>query len=200
MNYQLIVMGVSSGGSVALTEILSALPRNFSLPLVIVQHLHHRQDLNFLKYFRKICAMPVTVANEKEAIVAGHIYFAPPNYHLLIEQTGTFSLSIDEPVHFSRPSIDVLFESAVDAYGSRLIGVILSGANGDGAWGLELVKQNHGLTMVQDPESAVVDYMPRAAIAAVKNVDHILPLPKIGPFLARLDDGASINFSRDENI
>jgi len=185
MRYEAVVVGASSGGNAALTEILSALPKDFPLPVVIAQHLHHLQDQDFFSYYNKICLLPVSIADEKETIKPGHIYFAPPNYHLLIEKDKTFSLSIDERVNFSRPSIDVMFESAVDAYCPGLVGVILTGANTDGAQGLKLIKENNGLTIVQDPSTATSDYMPRAAIAAV-NVDHVLPLKKIGPFLVSL--------------
>lgn len=185
MKYEAVVIGASSGGNAALTEILTALPKDFPLPVIIALHLHPMQDQNFCGYYNKICQLPVSIADEKEIIRPGHVYFAPPNYHLLVEKNKTFSLSIDERVNFSRPSIDVLFESAADAYCSGLVGIILTGANADGTQGLRLVKENKGLTIVQDPATAVSDYMPSAAIAAV-SVDHVLPLKEIGPFLAGL--------------
>ena len=198
MEYRAIVMGVSSGGGDALTKILPALPKELPLPVVIVQHLHYLQDLKFIQHYNKVCKMAVNIAGEKQAIAAGHIYFAPPNYHLLIEKDETFSLSIDERVNYSRPSIDVLFESAADVYCPGLIGVILTGANADGAAGLRQIKNNKGLTIVQDPATAAVDYMPRAAIAAV-DVDHVLPLEDIGPYLARLVMTSSHNRLFDSN-
>ncbi|HEX2556963.1 MAG TPA: chemotaxis protein CheB, partial [Nitrososphaera sp.] len=124
-------------------------------------------------------------ADEKEAIRPGFVYFAPPNYHLLVESDHTFSLSIDPKVHFTRPSVDVLFESAADAYGARLIGIILSGANQDGAAGLRYIKQRGGLTIVQDPADAEVSYMPRSAIE-VAHPDHVLTASGICKFLSEL--------------
>lgn len=185
MGYEAVVMGASSGGWKALTTILAVLPADYPLPLVVVQHLHPSQDAYLFERLNDGCALTVREAEEKEAVVPGHVYFAPPNYHLLIEMDRTFSLSIDPRVNFSRPAIDVLFASAAAAYGGGLVGVVLTGANHDGAQGLTTIKANHGLTVVQDPATAQTDYMPRAAIAAVA-VDHILPLAAIGPFLAGL--------------
>lgn len=125
-------------------------------------------------------------ADEKEEIENGVVYFAPPNYHLLIERDHTFSLSADRRVNFARPSVDVLFESAANAYGSELIGVILTGANNDGARGLKKIKDMGGLTIVQDPASAEARYMPEAAIEEVQTVDYILPLEKIKTILIKL--------------
>ena len=116
------------------------------------------------------------------------IYIAPPNYHLLVEADRTFSLSIDEPVNYARPSIDVLFETAADVYKTNLIGVILTGANTDGSHGLKRIKETGGLSVVQDPSTAEADTMPRAAIAAV-DVDYVLPLEEIGKVLTMLADG-----------
>ncbi|MDH5299722.1 MAG: chemotaxis protein CheB [Desulfobulbaceae bacterium] len=178
-------MGVSSGGWAALAEILPALPADFPMPVVVVQHLHPQQDDFFLGHLNDICALRVKIADEKELLRPGHVYFAPPNYHLLIEKDRTFSLSVDQRVNFSRPAIDVLFESGAEVYSSRLVGVILTGANADGAHGLKQIKDGGGLAIVQDPATAQIDYMPRAAMAAVA-VDHVLPLTEIGPFLARL--------------
>jgi two-component system chemotaxis response regulator CheB len=185
MRYEAVVMGASSGGWEALAEIFLALPGEFRLPIIVAQHLHPLQDAYFFLRMNDVCALTVKDADEKEAINPGHVYFAPPNYHLLIEKNRTFSLSVDERVNFSRPSIDVLFESAAEAYSDKLVGVILSGANHDGAYGLKLIKENKGLTIVQDPVTAQTDYMPRAAISAVA-ADHILPLHEIGPFLVGL--------------
>ncbi len=124
-------------------------------------------------------------AGEKEELRPGKVYLAPANYHLLVEDDRTLSLSVDERVNFARPSVDVLFETASDAFGSRLVGIILTGANRDGSMGLKKIRQNGGLTLVQAPETAFADGMPRAAIAACA-ADHILPLDQIGPFLCRL--------------
>jgi two-component system chemotaxis response regulator CheB len=180
--YEVIVIGGSAGSIKALTELLPVFPANYPLPIVIAQHLHPWQDVFFLEHFTDLCALTVKEAGDKELIQSGCAYFAPPNYHLLIEDNKTFSLSIDEKVNYSRPSIDVLFESAVDVYASRLIGVILTGANNDGAQGLRLIKEKGGLTIVQDPKTAESAYMPKAALEATP-VDYILSLPDIGRLL-----------------
>lgn len=180
-----MVIGASSGGWQALSVIFKALPANFHLPIIVAQHLHPLQDMNFFEHMSKYCALTLKEADEKEPIIQGHVYFAPPNYHLLVEKDRTFSLSVDKLVNFSRPSIDVLFESASEVYLDKLVGVVLTGANQDGAMGLKLIKENFGLTIVQDPASAQIDYMPQAAIKSA-SVDHILPLDEIGPFLADL--------------
>jgi two-component system chemotaxis response regulator CheB len=183
--YQAIVIGASAGGSKALLPIFQCLPENFACPVIVAQHLHPLQEGPALMYAAHGCAISLREAEEKEAIRAGLVYFAPPNYHLLVEDDHTFSLSIDSKVHYSRPSIDVLFESAADAYGPALIGVVLSGANQDGAAGLAYIKQRGGLAIVQAPESAEVPYMPRSAMQATRP-DHVLPPLEIGQLLVRL--------------
>ena len=183
VEYQAIVMGASAGGTAALEKLLPLFPPNYPLPIIIVQHLHPLQGSFLVEHYNSLCALRVKDADEKEEIKAGTIYFAPPNYHLLIEDDRTFALSVDRSVNFSRPSIDVLFESAVDAYHSHLIGVILTGANHDGAAGLRRIGRSGGLTIVQDPAGAEHSAMPKAAIAAA-DVDHILPLLEIGELLA----------------
>ena len=166
-------------------KILKALPAGFTLAMVVVQHVHPRQDGFFIDYFNEHCALEVRGAGEKEPVEPGVVYFAPPNYHLLIERDRTFSLSIDEKVNFSRPAIDVLFESAAEAYGPALIGVILTGASRDGAAGLRRVRERGGLTVIQDPSTAEFQAMPLAASEEAGG-DHILPLKEIGALLARI--------------
>ena len=167
MQYQAIVIGVSSGGMSALKIIFSALPANFALPIIVVQHVGPRSDGKWIDLLNAKSLLTIKEADEKETVEKGTIYFAPSNYHLLIEKDKTFSLSVEERVNFARPSIDVLFESAAEAYKTALIGVILTGANHDGAQGLKLIKEFGGLAIVQNPETAETGYMPRAAIAAV---------------------------------
>jgi two-component system chemotaxis response regulator CheB len=183
--YQAVVIGASAGGTAALQKILPFLPADFPLPIVIVQHLHPLQDGAAIIYYSGGCALVVKDADEKELVRSGFVYFAPPNYHLLIENDHTFSLSVDAKIHFTRPSVDVLFESAADAYGADLIGVILSGANQDGAAGLLRIKQRGGVTVVQDLQDAEVSYMPNAAIETA-NPDHILAADGICNFLIEL--------------
>lgn len=181
-------MGVSLGGMGALNCILPYLPSDFALPVIIVQHTRSTSD-NFLAHcLNEKCNLKVKEADEKENILRGVIYIAPPNYHLMVENDRTFSLSIDEPVNYARPSIDVLFETAADVYGINLIGLILTGANADGSQGLKRIKGAGGLAIVQDPRRAEADTMPRAAIMAA-DVDYVLPLEEIGPFLIRLPNG-----------
>ncbi len=180
--YQAVVIGVSFGGLDALKTILPILVPDFPLPIMVVQHHDPRADDFLATHLDKICQIRVKVAEEKERVEAGVAYLAPANYHLLVEDDYTLSLSVDEKVNFARPSIDVLFESAADAYVSRLIGIILTGANQDGSQGLRIIKQCGGLAVVQDPKSAAASSMPEAALSATE-VDYVLPLAEIGGFL-----------------
>jgi two-component system chemotaxis response regulator CheB len=133
---------------------------------------------------RRRTNLKVVDAEDKQWIKPGHVYLAPANYHLLVER-GAFSLSVDDAVSYSRPSIDVLFESAADAYGASVAAVVLTGANSDGARGVKAIKKRGGFVVVQDPKTAEAPSMPTAAIAAAR-VDQILPLERIGPFLLEL--------------
>lgn len=186
MNYEAIVIGVSSGGMSALRLLFSALPANFSLPIIIIQHVSPRSDNQWIKYLNKDSQLHIKEADEKEEIKAGTAYIAPANYHLLIEKNKTFSLTIDVRVNFARPAIDVLFESAAEAYEKKLIGIILTGSSSDGTKGIKKIKQFGGLTIAQDPETAESYFMPASAIAAVQ-IDHILPLEGIIEFLLKLE-------------
>ncbi len=185
MRYQAIVIGTSAGGMNAVSSILEAIPGDFPLPIIIVQHLHPNQGDEFFRHFDNQCRLIVKSADEKEPVRPGSVYLAPPNYHLLIEKDKTLSLSVDEKVRYSRPSIDVLFESAADVFSSFLIGILLTGANDDGALGLQEIKKYNGLVIVQDPDTAEAKYMPQSALAVV-DADHVLPLEEIGPFLSSL--------------
>ncbi len=180
--YKAIVIGVSAGGIDALGSILPTLPVDFPIPVIIVQHISPVSDSFLSKHLNSICRINVKEADEKEMAIPGVVYFAPANYHLLIEEDETLSLSVEDRVNYARPSIDVLFETAAYVYNKKLIGIILSGASKDGSEGLKKIKEQGGLTVVQDPETAEAEMMPKAAIAATK-IDHILPLNKIGPFL-----------------
>lgn len=181
-NYEIIVTGASLGGLHALKTVLGALPEAFPLPLVVVQHREKSSDDTLSVILRKATTLPVLEVEDKQDVLPGRVYLAPPDYHLLVEG-GHFALSTDAPVWYARPSIDVLFESAADVYAERVIGVILTGANQDGAQGLAAIKRRGGLAVVQDPATAESRAMPAAAIAAVA-VDAILPLGEIGPFLS----------------
>lgn len=180
--YQVIVIGASAGGTVAFKQLLPMFPAHYPIPVVVVQHLHPMQENTLVLHFDTLCELTVKEADEKEAIEHGYVYFAPPNYHLLIESDKTFSLSVDAKVNYSRPSIDVLFESAANVYAPGLIGVILTGANNDGAHGLHLIQECGGLAIVQDPATAEVPYMPQAALMATQT-RYVLSLRDIGKLL-----------------
>lgn len=187
--YRAVVIGVSAGGMEALREILGRLPADFPLPLLVVQHMGGESDDFLARWLDQRCAIRVKEAEDKEVLAACTAYLAPANYHLLVEDDGSLALSLEGWVNFSRPSIDLLFESAADVYGSALIAVVLTGANSDGSRGLVAVKRRGGLVVVQDPAGAEFATMPRAAIQAAK-VDFVLPLPAIGRFLANLFEAA----------
>jgi len=186
MQYEAIVMGASSGGMNAMKVIFSRLPKNFPIPIVIVQHIGARSDSQWIPFVNKN-DLDFKEADEKERIENGKVYVAPPNYHLLIERDKTFSLTIDERVNFARPSIDVLFESAAEAYREKLIPVMLTGASSDGTKGMKRIKENHGLTIVEDPATATSSYMPASVLAAMA-VDYILPLDEIVDLLVYLSE------------
>lgn len=180
-----VVIGGSAGGMQALAEILPVLPFDFALPVVVVVHVQEGSPGYLATYLNNKSTLRVKEANDKEPLEAGTIYIAPAGYHLLLERDETLALSVDAPVHFARPSIDVLFESAADVYGDGLIGVILTGANSDGSQGLKKIKEMGGIAIAQDPDDAEVDFMPRMAIQTT-SVDHILPLKEIGHCLERI--------------
>jgi two-component system chemotaxis response regulator CheB len=166
VRYEAVVIGASSGAVEALSEVLERLPSEFRLPIMIVVHLPADRPSALVDLFRVRCSFEVREAEDKEPVRPAVIYFAPPDYHLLVEVDKSLSLSSDEAVLYSRPSIDVLFESAADAYGPNLIGVVLTGANSDGAAGLRRIWEGGGAALVQSPDTAFSTAMPRAAIAA----------------------------------
>jgi two-component system chemotaxis response regulator CheB len=180
-----IVIGASAGALEALSIILPALPANFSLPVIVVVHVPSDKRSVLAELFQAKCQVPVREADDKEPIVGGTIYFAPPDYHVLIEVDKSLSLSSDEPILFSRPSIDVLFESAADAYGPALVGVLLTGANEDGAEGMRAIVAMGGVALVQDPGTAFASTMPEAAIAQCPSAS-IMSLGAIASHLKEL--------------
>jgi len=185
-SYEAIVVGVSAGGLVALAEVLPKLDKDMTLPVMIVQHQSHDSDDFLVRYFDDLCRHSVKEVEDKMPVESGTIYFAPANYHLLVEPDKTFSLSTEARVNYSRPSIDVLFESAADTYMDRLVGIILTGANSDGTNGATRIKELGGLIIAQDPETAEADAMPMSVIKHVQ-VDHILALNRIGDFINSLN-------------
>jgi two-component system chemotaxis response regulator CheB len=180
--YDLVCIGASWGGLHALGRILADLPAEFDLPIAIAQHRHPDTSEGTLAELLQLQTRhQVLDVEDKMAIEPRHVYIAPPNYHLLV-QRGSFALSVDERVRFARPSVDVLFETAADAYGAGLIGIILTGANDDGARGLARIKASGGVALIQDPLDAARRTMPDAAIAATV-ADAILPVEAIGKFI-----------------
>ena len=180
-----VVIGASAGGVEALAVLLPALPATFRPSLFIVLHLPRDRPSLLVEIFARRCARPIREADDKEPIEPGTVYFAPPDYHMLVEKTRQIALSADEPVHYSRPSIDVLFESAADVYGERLLGIILTGANEDGAAGLHSIHQAGGVTVVQQPDSAKVPVMVVSALQRGP-ADFVLSLPEIAQLLGTL--------------
>jgi two-component system chemotaxis response regulator CheB len=182
-----IVIGGSAGALEALTAILPALPKSYALPLLVVLHIPAHKPSYLTDVLGTHCALRVKEAEDKEDLAPGTVYVAPPDYHLLVEKRRHLSLSADEPVLFSRPAIDVLFESAADAYGPALAGVLLAGGNEDGARGLARIKRAGGTTIVQAPRTAAVRTMPDAALALAP-IDHTLTPSELGLFLAKLGE------------
>ena len=185
IHYKAVVIGGSAGGVEALNVILSALPEDFALPVLAVQHLHPSDYGSFALHMASATRLSVVEPSDKALIDRGHVYTAPANYHMLVERDETIGLSVDERVNWSRPSIDVLFESAALVWGESLIAVILSGANADGAKGICAVKKAGGFTIAQDPASAATRVMPLAAIDTGA-VDEVLRAEEIGRLLAEL--------------
>ena len=183
-----IVIGASAGGVEALSVLLPALPAALQAPVFIVLHLPRDRSSLLVEIFGPRCALRVREAEDKEPIKPGTVYFAPADYHLLIDRGPAIALSADALVHYSRPSIDVLFESAADVYGEHLLGIILSGANEDGAEGLATVHRMGGVTVVQNPEGAPATYMLESALART-NVDFVTSLEGIAAILRALCGG-----------
>lgn len=183
--YEIILIGSSAGGLHAATQLFSSLPAHFTLPLIFVQHRSKGQGQLLEEILQEGCSIRIKQADEKEKVLSSTIYVAPPDYHLLIEPDRTFSLSAESPVNFSRPSIDVLFESAAQVYAAKAVGIVLTGSNNDGARGLATIKRWGGLTIAQDPDEAEYPEMPIAAIQT-RQVDHVLTLNEIKKLLMEL--------------
>lgn len=184
---EIVVLGVSAGGLEAVSSILRRLPADLRVALVVVQH-RSKESTGLCEVLQDCTELPIMEAVDKQPLSPGHVYLAPPDYHLLIEP-GHISLSCDEPEFYSRPSIDLALESAADSYGSRAVGVVLTGANSDGARGLARIAAVGGLAIVQDPATAEVAVMPAAALAAVPDAE-VRTLAGIAERLGRLDHPA----------
>ena len=184
MAYEIVVVGTSWGGLAALRQLITGLPGSFALPIVVVQHRHKESNHLLTSLLQDRTRLCVCDVEDKAPISAGNLYLAPADYHLLVED-GHFSLSTEEAVLFSRPSIDVTFTSVADAYGSHAVGIILTGANSDGADGLRRIFDRGGLAFVQRPETAESPIMPTAAIRAVPKA-RVLTIPEIAAAVASL--------------
>jgi two-component system chemotaxis response regulator CheB len=185
-----VVIGASAGGVEALSLLLPALPETLRAAVFIVLHQPRERPSRLAGIFQARCALPVLEAQDKEPVEPGTVYLAPPDYHLLLDQGPRLALSADEPVNYSRPAIDVLFESAADLYRERLLGMILTGGNQDGAAGLAAVQRGGGVTVVQEPQSAQAALMPESALHRVVP-DHVLPLARIADLLRSLAPSAA---------
>lgn len=183
--FRAITIGVSTGGVTALKFLLGALPADFPIPVLVVIHIAPDSGDGLAVLLDSLSPIRIKEADEQEQIYPGTVYLAPANYHLLVEQDEKLALSIDPPVTFARPSVDVLFESAADVYGPALIGIILTGAGRDGSRGLLKIKNNGGLAIVQDPTDADMDSMPKSALELL-NADHIVRLKEIPDLLMKL--------------
>jgi len=179
---ELVVIGGSAGSLDVLLQLLPALQQPLSFAIVVILHRNTTQPFLLESLFASKTGIMVKEAEEKETIEKGNIYIAPPDYHLLVEKDRTFSLDFSEKIWFCRPGIDATFETAAEAYGQQLIGILLSGANADGVEGLKAIRQFGGTTIVQDPATAVVAYMPQQAIEN-SLADYILDENKIGIFI-----------------
>ena len=184
-DFRAVVIGGSAGGVEALTVIISALPANFALPILVVQHLHQSDNGSFSAHIARMTHLPVIEPCDKERIECGHVYTAPANYHMLVNRDWTISLSVDGRVNWSRPSIDVLFESAALAWGKSVIAILISGANSDGTKGMGAIREAGGLTIAQAPASTEFPVMPKSAIDAGV-VDQVLSVADIARLLAGL--------------
>jgi two-component system chemotaxis response regulator CheB len=187
--YDLIAIGASAGGFSAIIKLLTDIPRSFPA-IVVVQHLDPTHESHLASLLAAKTSRPVKQAEHAELILPGVVYVAPPDEHLLVGP-GKIQLAHTQLVHFSRPSIDLLFESVAGIYGSRSIGVILSGSNRDGAFGIRAIREAGGTTVAQDPETASFQAMPRAAVQT-GCVDYILSLDDISALLTRLCNGEQV--------
>jgi two-component system, chemotaxis family, protein-glutamate methylesterase/glutaminase len=181
--YRMVAVGASAGGLGALRMLIAGLPADFDLPIAVVQH-RSRDSYLLCELLQECSPLPVHEVNDKEEIEPGVIYIAPPDYHMLVDE-GSWSLTVDEPVRYSRPSIDVTFNSVAETYGPDAIGVVLTGANADGSAGLRRIHDGGGAAVVQDPATAEVRVMPQAALKAVPDA-CVLPMEQIGPYLAAI--------------
>jgi two-component system, chemotaxis family, protein-glutamate methylesterase/glutaminase len=192
-----VAIGTSAGGIEALSQLLPALPARLQASVFIVQHVPRERPNQLLDVLQPKCPVPMREPEDKEPVAHGTVYMAPPDYHMLIEHGPQLALSVDDPVEFSRPSIDVLFESAADVYGRHLLGIVLTGGNQDGAAGLDTVHRAGGITVVQDPQRAYKSFMPAAALK--RNPAHpVLALERIASLLGTLQTARGVSLAAPE--
>ena len=184
--YKAIVIGGSAGSFQVITRILANLPDNFPLPIIMCLHRLKHVRNGFVEALSIKSIKPVMEPYDKETIKKGNVYLAPANYHLSIELGNTFALATDEMVNNSRPSIDIMLETAAYVYKNKLIGILLSGANRDGALGMKRIKDRGGLTVVQDPAECMIDTMPTSAMKLTE-IDHVLSVDGLVKFLDDLN-------------
>ncbi|HEX3280652.1 MAG TPA: chemotaxis protein CheB [Pyrinomonadaceae bacterium] len=187
---EIVAVGTSTGGLKALQTLLSGLSADFPLPVVIVQH-RATSEHGLCEFLARSSRLPVSEPEDKEPVMSGRVYLAPRDYHLLIENRS-FALSVDQAVAYARPSIDVLFECVADEYRDKAVGVVLTGANADGARGLAKISSQGGVTLIENPETATSNEMPRAALAHTK-ADWVLPLEEIAPCLNKLVSAVAVH-------
>jgi two-component system chemotaxis response regulator CheB len=195
-NVRAVAIGASAGGVQALSEVLPGLPAGSMLSVFVVVHLPRDRPSLLVDVFAPKCALQVREAQDKEPVAPGTVYFAPANYHLLLDQGAQLALSADDLVHHSRPSIDVLFESAAEVYRERLLGIILTGANEDGAVGLAAVHDAGGVTVVQEPQTAQSSVMILSALE-LRAPDLVLPLGRIAELLRGVGSNRGVGSSRE---
>lgn len=183
--YEAIVIGGSWGGMNAVIHILKDIPKCCEMPVIVVLHRLRDVESELPEIIARKTGLVVKEIDEKEPILSGNVYIAPADYHVLIESDKTFTLDYSHPVNYSRPSIDVLFQSAADVYKNKLVGILLTGANSDGSRGLKKIQEKGGLTIVQNPEEAEVDTMPRSALKLIKPM-HVYKMEEIRNFLKKL--------------
>lgn len=193
VGYDLVVVGTSWGGLAALRTLVAGLPKNFNMAVTLVQHRHKDSDHLLRTLLQERSALEVCEVEDKMPLQHGRIYVAPPDYHTLVER-GHFSLSTEAPVRYSRPSIDVTFFSAADSYGHRTVGIVLTGANGDGSEGLRRISDRGGLALIQDPATAESPLMPTSAVRAVPRA-RVMSIADLVKFVSVLPAGAP---ERDE--
>jgi two-component system chemotaxis response regulator CheB len=182
--YEIAVVGTSWGGLAALRELVAALPEDLPMPIVLIQHRHRMSDSALPNLLQDKTSLRVSEVEDKAPIEPGAVYVAPADYHLLVDR-GYFTLSVEEPIRYSRPSIDLTFSSAADVYGAKTIGAVLTGANADGAEGLRRIAERGGLALVQEPATAESPTMPAAALKAVPSA-RVLTLAAIGQLIGEM--------------